>query len=150
MGIELEDASVRHLDRLFEIEKECFAGEAFTRPQIAYLLTDYNSIGLIAKVNGEVAGFIIGRIDSERKSLIGHILTIDVASAYRRRRIAQRLLQEIEKIFKEKGARICRLEVREDNVAALNLYKKLGYKKVDKLERYYKNAHGLYLKKTLT
>ncbi|MGQ9551570.1 MAG: GNAT family N-acetyltransferase, partial [Candidatus Bathycorpusculaceae bacterium] len=92
----------------------------------------------------------IGRIDTERESLVGHILTIDVAPAYRRRRIAQRLLQEIERLFKEKGAKMCRLEVREDNVAALNLYKKLGYEKVERLERYYKDAHGLYLKKVLT
>ncbi|MGQ9551571.1 MAG: hypothetical protein ACUVUE_04000, partial [Candidatus Bathycorpusculaceae bacterium] len=75
MEIELEDASIRHLDQLCKIEKECFAGEAFTRRQIAYLLTEYNSIGLIAKVKGEVAGFIIGRIDTERESLVGHILT---------------------------------------------------------------------------
>ena len=150
MEIKLEDASIRHLDRLYEIEKECFAKEAFTKPQIAYLLTEYNSIGLIAKVNREIAGFVIGWIDSERKSLVGHILTIDVASAYRRRRIAQKLLQEIEKLFKEKGVKMCRLEVREDNVAALNLYEKLGYKKAHRLERYYGDAHGLYLKKALT
>ncbi len=150
MEIKLEDASIRHLDRLYEIEMECFAKEAFTKPQIAYLLTEYNSIGLIAKVNCEIAGFVIGRIDMERKSLVGHILTIDVASAYRRRRIAQKLLQQIEKLFKEKGVKMCRLEVREDNVAALNLYEKLGYKKADRLERYYGDAHGLYLKKALT
>jgi ribosomal protein S18 acetylase RimI-like enzyme len=59
-------------------------------------------------------------------------------------------MQEIEKIFKEKGANACRLEVREDNVAALNLYKKLGYKKIAKLKNYYGNAHGIYLKKDLT
>jgi ribosomal protein S18 acetylase RimI-like enzyme len=45
--------------------------------------------------------------------------------------------------------RECRLEVREDNAAALNLYQKLGYKKVGKLEKYYGEAHGLYLQKTL-
>jgi len=41
------------------------------------------------------------------------------------------------------------LEVREDNVAAVNLYQKLGYKKVGRLENYYGNAHGLHLKKML-
>jgi ribosomal-protein-alanine acetyltransferase len=137
------------LDRLYKIEIECFEKEAFTKQQIASLLKDYNSISLIAKVNSEIIGFIIGMIYYERNAQVGHILTIDVTPAYRRKGVAQKLLQEIEKIFKEKGSRECRLEVREDNIAALGLYQKLGYKKIAKLQNYYGNAHGIYLKKDL-
>jgi ribosomal-protein-alanine N-acetyltransferase len=150
MPITIEDASIRHLDKLYEIEMECFEREAFTRQQIAHLLTDYNSVSLVAKVNGEIVGFIIGMIYLERNSLTGHILTIDISLIHRRRGIAQKLLQEIEKIFKGKGVKACRLEVREDNIAALRLYQKFGYKKVAKLKNYYGNAHGIYLKKDLT
>jgi len=150
MPLTIEGASVRHLDRLSEIEMECFDKEAFTKQQIASLLTDYNSVGLIAKVNDEIVGFIIGMIYAEKDALVGHILTIDVSPVQRRKGIAQKLLQEIEKIFKEKGVKTSRLEVREDNVAALGLYEKLGYRKVAKLRNYYRNAHGIYLKKVLT
>jgi len=149
MEIKVEDASVKFLDKIYEIEKQCFQREAFTKQQIAYLLTDYNAIGLVARVNGEIAGFAIARVDIGRNTSFGHILTVDVAPAYRRKGIAQKLLQEIETIFREKGIKECRLEVREDNVAALRLYQKLGYKKVGKLEKYYGKAHGLYLQKTL-
>jgi ribosomal-protein-alanine acetyltransferase len=149
MEIEIEAASVRFLDKFYEIEKQCFIQEAFTRQQIAYLLTDYNSIGLAARVNGEIAGFVIARIDIGRGISFGHILTLDIAPSHRRKGIAQKLLREIEEIFKERGVRECRLEVREDNVAASNLYQKLGYKKVGKLEKYYGEFHGLYFKKTL-
>jgi ribosomal-protein-alanine acetyltransferase len=150
MALTIEDASTRNLERLYEIEIECFEREAFTKQQIAHLLTDYNSVSLVAKVNGEIVGFIIGRVYFERNRLVGHILTIDVSAVYRQKGIAENLLQEIEKIFKEKGAKTCHLEVREDNFAALNLYKKLGYKKIAKLKNYYENAHGIYLKKDLT
>jgi ribosomal-protein-alanine acetyltransferase len=146
----IEDASIRHLDRLYEIEMECFEKEAFTKQQIAYLLTDYNSISLVAKVNDKIVGFIIGKINVERKSLVGHILTIDVSHRHRRKGIAQKLLQEIEKIFREKGIKVCYLEVREDNIAALNLYQKSGYRKIGRLKNYYENAHGIYLRKALT
>jgi ribosomal-protein-alanine acetyltransferase len=149
MRIKVEDASVRFLDKFYEIEKQCFELEAFTKQQIAYLLTDYNAIGLVARVNGEIAGFVIGRIDVERNMPFGHILTVDIEPSHRRKGIAQKLLREIEAIFIERGIKECRLEVREDNVAASNLYQKLGYKKVGKLEKYYGDAHGLYLKKTL-
>ena len=150
MPITIEDASIRHLDKLYEIEMECFEREAFTKQQIAHLLTDYNSVSLVAKVNSEIIGFIIGIIYLERNSPTGHILTIDISPIHRRKGIAQKLLQEIEKIFKEKGVKACRLEVREDNIAALRLYQKFGYKKVAKLKNYYGNAHGIYLKKDLT
>ena len=146
----IEDASIRHLDRLIEIEMECFEKEAFTKQQIAYLLTDYNSISLVAKINDKIVGFIIGKINVQRKSLAGHILTIDISPTHRRKGIAERLLQEIEKIFREKGIKVCYLEVREDNIAALSLYQKSGYKKIGRLKNYYENAHGIYLRKTLT
>lgn len=148
MAIKIEDASIRLLGKLYEIEKQCFE-QTFTKQQLAYLLTDYNAIGLVARVNGEIAGFAIARVDIGRNTSFGHILTVDIAPAYRRKGIAQKLLQEIETIFREKGIKECRLEVREDNVAALNLYEKLGYKKAGKLEKYYGEAHGLYFQKTL-
>jgi ribosomal-protein-alanine acetyltransferase len=149
MAIKIEDASIRLLGKLYEIEKQCFGQEAFTKQQLTYLFTAYNAIGLAARVNNDIAGFAIARLDIGRNTSFGHILTVDIAPAYRRKGIAQKLLQKIEAIFREKGIKECRLEVREDNVAALNLYQKLGYKKVGKLEKYYGNAHGLYLQKTL-
>ncbi|MEM3824486.1 MAG: ribosomal protein S18-alanine N-acetyltransferase [Candidatus Bathyarchaeia archaeon] len=150
MSITIEDASIKQLDELYKIETECFEREAFSKQHIANLLTDYNCISLVAKVNNKIVGFVIGIIRPERSALAGHILTIDVSPAYRRRGIAQRLLQKIEEIFKEKGVKSCRLEVREDNVAALRLYQKLGYRRVAKLEYYYGEAHGIYLRKDLS
>jgi len=150
MPLTIEDASIRHLDRLYEIETECFKREAFTKQQIAHLLTDYNSVSLVAKANDKIVGFIIGMIHFERNSLAGHILTIDVSPTHRQKGIGVRLLQEIENILKGKGVKSCVLEVREDNIAALSLYQKLGYKKVARLKNYYGNAHGIYLRKDLT
>jgi ribosomal-protein-alanine acetyltransferase len=147
--LKIETATIKLLDKLYEIEKQSFGREAFTKQQIAYLLTDYNAIGLAARIDGEIAGFAIARIDVGRSLPFGHILTIDVSPSHRRKGIAKQLLQKIEALLEEKGVKECRLEVREDNVSAINLYQKLGYKKVGKLEKYYQDAHGLYLRKTL-
>jgi len=149
MGIEIETATIRNLDRLYDIEKQSFQKEAFTKQEIAYLLTDYNAIGLAARIDGEIVGFAIGRIDVARGTPYGHILTIEALPSQRRKGIAEKLLKNLEVLFKEKGAKESRLEVREDNTAAISLYQKLGYRRVGKLERYYGDAHGLYLKKTL-
>lgn len=149
MAVKIEDAAIRLLDRLYEIEKQCFSHEAFSKQQLAYLLTDYSTVGLVARVNDEIAGFVLARIGIERGRLFGHILTVNVAPYYRRKGIAQRLLTQIEVLLKGKGVKECRLEVREDNIAAVNLYQKLGYTRVGRIENYYGTAHGLYFRKTL-
>lgn len=150
MSLTTEDASIQQLDKLYKIETECFTEEAFTKQQIAHLMKDYNSVNLVAKLNGEIVAFVIGMIYPERNTSTGHILTIDVLPSHRRKGIALKLLQEIEKIFREKGVKSCHLEVREDNTAALKLYQRLGYRKMAKLEWYYVNADGIYLRKDLT
>lgn len=150
MMVTIEKASIEDLDRLREIEIKCFERGAFTQQQIAYLLTDSNSIGLISRVKHEIVGFVIGKIYLDKKPTTGHILTIDILPEHRRKGIGQKLLQEIERIFKEKHVKICCLEVQENNTAALKLYKKLGYMKTRRLKNYYGNAHGVRLRKVLT
>jgi ribosomal-protein-alanine acetyltransferase len=149
MAAIIEDAQIRHLHRLCEIETECFRDEAFTREQILQLLKEYNCVNLVARVGGMIVGFVMGMMYVDRKALYARILTIDVSPEYRRMGIGQLLLQEIERIFKEKGVKASHLEVREDNVAAISLYRKLGYEKIGKLRNYYVNANGIYFKKAL-
>ena len=137
------------LSELCEIEKKCFKEEAFSRQQISYLLSEYNAISLIARVDGEIEGFIIGRIDLVRNQPIGHIMTVDVAPNFRRKGIGTKLMLEIEAYFKQKDVKECLLEVREGNYAAQGLYIKIGYQKVAMLENYYGKINGLYLRKNL-
>ena len=150
MEVVIEDASIRDLDRLYEIESECFKEEAFSKAQIAQLLKDYNSISLTARLGGDIVGFVISTVYVDRKALHGHVLTIEVLPAYRRSRVGTALLGEVEKIFTQKSVKSLTLEVREDNVAAIGLYRKLGYEVVGRLKNYYGSAHGIYLRKALT
>lgn len=148
MEFKIETASIRLLDELYRIEEQCFDEEAFSKRQIAYLLTDYNTIALTAKANTDIAGFIIAQIETDDTDY-GHIITLNVAQNYRHKGVATRLLQEMGDLLKQRSISECRLEVREDNHAAIKLYHKLGYQTICKLDRYYGKSHGLYLKKTL-
>jgi ribosomal-protein-alanine N-acetyltransferase len=148
MDLKIETASIRLLDQLYRIEEQCFDEEAFSKRQIAYLLTDYNTIALSAKANNDIAGFIIAQVETDDIEY-GHIITLNVAQNYRRKGVATELLQEIGDLLKQRGISECRLEVKEDNHAAIKLYHKLGYETICKLDRYYGKKHGLYLKKTL-
>lgn len=148
MPLNIKQATIEDLEKLYTIEKECFTFEAFSKGQIASLLMAPNSVSLIAKENDEILGFIIGIIYEE---MIGHIFTLDVAIKHRRKGIGLKLLRELEKIFIEKGVKACFLEVKLDNLAARQLYEKQGYIKVEELKNFYrKGVHGIRLKKDLT
>jgi ribosomal-protein-alanine N-acetyltransferase len=149
MEVKIETASITLLDKFFKIEEQCFEQEAFTKRQISYLLTDYNTIALMAKTDNDIAGFIIAQVEVEENTEFGHIITINVAPSYRRQGTATKLLHEIETLLKKKGITQCRLEVREDNKHAIKLYQKLGYHTIGILENYYGKKHGLFLKKIL-
>jgi ribosomal-protein-alanine N-acetyltransferase len=149
MEVKIETATTKLLDQLFQIEEQCFDQEAFSKRQIAYLLTDYNSIAFVAKVNEVIAGFIIAQVEVEENTEFGHIITINVVPNLRRKGIGKRLLLEIETLLKQKGIEESRLEVREDNHNAIKLYQTMGYKTLGKLENYYGKKHGVYFQKTL-
>ncbi|MCW3999678.1 MAG: ribosomal protein S18-alanine N-acetyltransferase [Candidatus Bathyarchaeota archaeon] len=146
--VRIEAATTKLLDKLYRIEADCFDEEAFTKQQISYLLSDYNTIALVARDGQEIAGFIIAQIETAETEY-GHIITINVQPRYRRLGIGAKMLNETEKQLKIRGISTCHLEVREDNNAAIKLYHKLGYQTLSRLEKYYGKKHGLYLKKVL-
>jgi len=149
LAICIEDVASKQLDELYAIERKCFKKEAFSKQQIAFLIGDYNSISLVAKEEDRIVGFIIATMAINNRTMSGHILTLDVNPADQKRGIGTRLLGEIESTFSRKGAKFSELEAREDNDAAIQLYKDFGYKKVRRLVNYYGNADGIYLKKSL-
>jgi [ribosomal protein S18]-alanine N-acetyltransferase len=149
MSIIVENATIQMLDTLFNIEKQSFKEEAFSKLQLEYVLEDPAGISLVARLDGKLAGFVMGRFELDRWGLAGHVMTIDVLPIFRRRGVAVRLMLEIESRFRASGAQESRLEVRQGNAAARGLYQKLGYVEVTVLRGYYRGAHGLYLCKRL-
>jgi [ribosomal protein S18]-alanine N-acetyltransferase len=149
MEIKIETATIKLLDQLYAIEELCFKEEAFSKRQIGYLLTDYNTVALVAKVNSDLAGFIIAQIELQDNEEYGHIITLNIHPNYRRKHIATKLLQEIQTLLKQRGIGECQLEVRENNHAAIKVYQSRGYQIMGKLENYYGKKHGLFLKKSI-
>lgn len=150
MATIVQKASIADLDTLYMIEEKCFAKEAWSKKQLATLLQAQDSVNLAARENDEIIGFVIGLANQYNGMKIGHIVTIDVLPTHRRKGLAMTLLGSIEKEFKRIGVKVCYLEVRENNLAALGLYHKAGYSEFERLENYYsRGGHGMRLEKTL-
>ena len=136
-SLEIREAEQSDLDEIYRIEIECFAEESFTYPQLKYYLDSPNFITLIASVNGEKAGFIVGSIEDAGGERVGHIYTLDVKCKFRRVGVGSALLQALESFFIKRGAVRSCLEARSDNIAAKNLYIKLGYRPMGIIRDYY-------------
>lgn len=88
-------------------------------------------------INEKIVGAIVYE-DIYNRFEIDYIV---VDNNFRRRGIATNL---IKSIIDSKPENIT-LEVRENNIAAINLYKKLGFEIVSKREKYYGNIDGLLM-----
>ncbi len=75
---------------------------------------------LVAEVDGELVGTIIGGFDGRR----GMVYHLAVARPHRRRGVAERLMQELERRLVAKGAIRAYLLVAADNHEARALYEK--------------------------
>ena len=150
MSVTIQRATISDLEALYQIERECFTTEAFSKQSLTYLLGSSDAVSLVAQIDNAIAGFVIGSVHRHDKKVTGRVYTLDVAIKYRRKGIGLRLLDEIERTFVKRGARICYLEARKDNLAALELYRNHGYVEIEELRNYYNEAHGVRLEKKLT
>ncbi|MEM3585995.1 MAG: ribosomal protein S18-alanine N-acetyltransferase [Candidatus Jordarchaeaceae archaeon] len=141
-------AELKDLDILYEIEKESFPDNSFPKSFLKYLIIRPNSVFLNAKINDEIVGFIVGILQQTQS--IARIYSLDVKPEFRRRKIASKLIQTLEGEFKRRGVKLSILEVEVNNTAALNLYKKFGYKMRGVIKDYYgKKRDGFEMVKKL-
>jgi len=106
-----------------------------------------HGINLIAETErGELAGYLMAWCLGETCEL--H--RIATAPKLRKKGVAETLLKALLKESQKRGAKEVLLEVDSRNEAALNLYKKLGFKTVGERKNYYgPNTKALILKLTL-
>lgn len=138
----LEQTIVRKAERsdlraLYEIEVECFPKDAFPLHHIMRFLEDPEFMTLVIILEGKVIGYVTARIEDFEGKRMGHIYSIAVKPEYRRRGVGSKLLKTLEENLRRKGVRVCYLETRVSNIAAINLYFKHGYRIFDILRCYY-------------
>ncbi len=68
-----------------------------------------------------------------------HVITLAVASPFRRRGVARSLIEHCMGYAARKGARLATLEVREGNAAGRALYEKAGFRTVAIRRKYYQD-----------
>jgi ribosomal protein S18 acetylase RimI-like enzyme len=141
--IAIARAGLRDLGPVLEIERRCFAGDAWPLLDVLGVLTWPEVVRFKAVVQGRLAGFVAADPTYRRDAAM--IATLAVLPEFRRQRIAWRLLETCEAHLSAR--RIC-LTVRADNAAAQKLYENFGYRITGTLARYYADgAAGIAMEK---
>jgi ribosomal-protein-alanine N-acetyltransferase len=97
----------------------------------------------ILLIDGKIAGFAEFKVIEDEADL----QIIAIKKEYQRKGYGKLFLSKLLKELKERGIEYIYLEVSEKNTNALHLYKKLGFKEMEKREKYYKNGDNAVLMK---
>jgi len=160
----IQYATERDADGILAIETDCFS-LPHTKDQLIREIGSEQSVILVAKEKNNtkdakennindiietVAGFVTMQYVLDE----GYIGDVAVAAAYRRRGIADLLLQRLKQEGESRNLSFITLEVRESNAPAIALYEKNGYRKVSVMKDYYtlpkENAVIMTLRKAQT
>jgi ribosomal-protein-alanine N-acetyltransferase len=136
-------ASILDLGPLQQLERACFDSDRWPLLDLMAVLTFPSVVRLKAQVDGRMVGFVAG--DQRESQNISWIATLAVLPAYRKQGIGQALLDSCEAKLTTQRVRLC---LRTENAAALRLYERQGYQRMDIWHGYYKDgADALVMEK---
>lgn len=132
----MRDATIDDLDVLLELENACYPpNQAYSREEYRYALARAKAVNLLWREGGAVTGFV-GAFH-HRQWRVGHVYTVNVHPKERGKGLGIRLMDACEERLRTLGMTRCVLEVNVENDAAIRLYEKAGYERLDRLKDYY-------------
>ena len=148
-GITISEGGMADLEAVMQVMGDSFVpayGEAWTSAQCAGLMPMPGVWLSLARSDGDVIGFALGRIVLKEAEL----LLLAVRQDGQRKGIGRMLLDRFILVAASRGADRLHLEVRAGN-PAMNLYLKAGFAEVGRRKNYYTGSDGqIYDALTLT
>ena len=141
-NVNIEVGDGRLVDAIMPVMDAAFDpafGEAWTAGQCLAMLTIPGSRLLVARTEGNIAGFALSRTIMDESEL----LMIATHPDHQRRGVGEALTRAVIDDVSQNGSKLVFLEVREGN-PALNLYLRVGFLQVGRREKYYRGNAGEY------
>lgn len=133
MNVRIVPMDASHLDALAQIEQECFS-LPWSRAMLEEELYNDCAAFLVAE---DEKGTVLGYAGLQVVLDEGYIANVVVRPGYRRRHIAQQLLDVYLRFAQAHSLAFLTLEVRPSNTAAVALYRKYGFIEEGRRRNYY-------------
>ena len=137
--ITLRPATPKDLDALVRLEQQCFTEDRLSRRSFRRFLDMPQDRLIVAEHGGRLLGYCLVLMNAATR--LARIYSIAVSPEARGQGLGERLVRQAEQEAAEAGRIVMRLEVREDNAGAINLYRRLGYRQFGTYRDYYED-HG--------
>ena len=132
MRLEIMNSS--HVAQVAELEKICFS-DPWSEKSIASELDNKLAFWLVAAEGDTVAGYIGSQTVIDETDM----MNVAVHPDFRRKGIAEALVNTLVENLQKMGSRCLTLEVRASNAPAIALYEKLGFAEIGRRKNYYRN-----------
>ena len=145
MKVELDEVRLEDVNRLFDLEKKVFKDDAFPKDLLGKLIRRNLYFLTLRKgsFRKKVVGFIIVVKDRQNRA---NIINILIAPKFQGRGLGKKLLNEtLNKIREMEEIRSVVLNVAVSNEIAISWYRKFNFKKIRKIEEYYRSQSDAYL-----
>jgi len=129
-----EPAVLENVDEMLKIEKKSFASH-WSRQTFLDELSAENGYYIKIKDRDRIMGYSGFRYVLDE----AHITTLAVHNKFRKKGIGTKLVEQLMKDAKARGLNKLYLEVRQSNIPAQKIYKKLGFKVIDRRREYYQH-----------
>ncbi len=136
----LRRAAASDLDALDQLETECFQERKFRRDHLDWILRNPKALTLLADEGRQLAGAVMLLFEGR----VCRVLSVAVAPGSRRKGLGSAMMHAAEEEARARGCELVRLEVSTRNVAAIEMYRRLGYRTDGVLYGYYSWGEDAY------
>jgi len=144
--VEIRPFLRRHLDRILVIEHASFPREPYPRELFLELLEECAGWFFVARRARRIVGYSVTAPAKKR----AEIVSLAVLPKHRRSGIATALVRYTLARLRRAGVHSVGLTVRTDNLEAIRLYRRLGFRSFRRIARYYEDcSDGLEMRMRL-
>jgi ribosomal protein S18 acetylase RimI-like enzyme len=130
----IRDMGVDDIAPVYHLGESLFTSDLY--PYLYRIWDEWEVIGLyntdaefcmVAEVDGQLAGFVLGTIISKASWVYGYIIWLGVSPAFQRRKIADKLVDKLVERMIEEGARIMYVDTDPANLPAMKFFNRKGF-----------------------
>ena len=143
--VEVKHPTLRDLNEIYEIERLSFRDPYPKLVLYSHIVLHYDT-SFVVKVNGKIVAYAFSAIQRIGDNTLAlHVLNLAVHPDFRRKGYAKLLLRELEDLARRNGIKTMILEVSVKNRAAISLYEKMGFRIIERIEKYYFTGEDAYV-----
>jgi ribosomal protein S18 acetylase RimI-like enzyme len=140
MPVEIRKARVPDIDALAALENAVFDSDRISRRSFRLLIERDTAETIVAECEGRIAGYAI--VLYRKGSGVARLYSLAVNPDFSGQGVGRSLLEASEEKAFENGRMLLRLEVREDNLRAIGIYEKGGYRRIGREPDYYEDGQA--------